>query len=217
MRVTDNSFRPVTISADGRRVVFNAVLERQSQLFSRSIDSLDAQPISGTENASRTHTLSPDGQWIAFIDQSDSMLKKVPVTGGISVTLCDPAGTVWSMAWGASGDIVYVTETYAGLMRVSSSGGLPEEMTSPDPDEFHKQPNFSLDGNTLLFTIGERGTTTRKSDRLRALSLATGEQKVLMAGAAAKDLPDGYLVYFELNALWAVEFDADRLEVTGRR
>ena len=40
---------------------------------------------------------SPDGKWIAFVS-NDYKLKKVPVSGGPSVTLCDyaePAGLAW--------------------------------------------------------------------------------------------------------------------------
>jgi serine/threonine-protein kinase len=213
MRTENYGYRPVTISADGQRVVFNAVVEQQAQLYSRSLDSLDVVPIKGTENASRGLALSPDGQWIAFADRSDSLLKKVPVSGGVPVTLCDPIGRVWDVSWGANGNIVYTSDAHAGLMTVSSSGGTPEQLTVPENGEFHKQPNFLPDGNALFFTIGEPGTTTRKTDRIAVFSLQSGEQKTLMAGASPRATPSGHLIYYLENALWAVAFDAERLEV----
>ena len=213
MRTDNYGYRPVTISADGQRVVFNAVVERKAQLFSRSLDSLNVVPIEGTENASRELALSPDGQWIAFVDRSDSLLKKVPVSGGVPVTLCDPIGRIWDISWGANGNIVYTSDAHAGLMTVSSSGGTPEQLTVPENGEFHKQPNFLPDGNALFFTIGEPGTTIRKADRIAVISLESGEQKTLMAGASPRATPSGHLIYYLENALWAVAFDAERLEV----
>lgn len=215
LQIGDFRPRPLTVSADGRTVIFYARSKGRSQLYSRSIDSLDVQPIPGTENTTRAHAISPDGQWIAFVDISDDMVKKVPVTGGVPVILAGPIEVIWDMAWSPNKDIVLEIQDYAGLQRVSSSGGSLEKLTSPGPGEFHKQPSFSPDGNTLLFAIGERGATMRKSDRIAAMSLNTGDQKVLMAGASPTVTPNGYLVYFARNILWAVEFDSDRLEVTG--
>ncbi len=98
-------------------------------------------------------------------------------------------------------------------MQVSSSGGTPEPLTFPENGEVHKHPAFLPDGTTLLFTVGERGETPRQSDRVAALSLESGEQKILMAGASPRATSGGHLIYYKNNALWAVAFDADRLEV----
>ena len=215
MRFDDNQNHPFTISADGRRIVFFAAPGGNPQLFSRALDKLDVQPIPGTENAERIHALAPDSQWIAFVDNSDSLMKKVPITGGIPVTLCDPGGVVWNISWGAKGDIVFSTASYPGLMRVSASGGLPEKMTTPSLGDIHKQPAFSPDGETMLFAIGERGRTMRSTDRIAALSLVTNEQKTLIAGASPQVMTNGNLVYFQQNALWIVEFDADGLALNG--
>jgi serine/threonine-protein kinase len=221
IRDSRNPYGPVTLTPDGRRVIFQASLEGKSRVFSRAIDSLVAEPIRGSERVAREYALSPDGEWIVFFDFGDGTLKKIPVAGGVPVILCDRcgagagAGAVEDVAWGANGDIVLVVANHAGLLRVSSPGGLVEELTAPGPDETHKQPGFSRDGDILFFTIGERGGTMRKSDRVAALSLITGEQKVLMAGASASMASDRHLLYFAQGTLWAVGFDAGRLEVTG--
>ncbi len=217
IRDSRDPFGPVTLTPDGRRVIFQAELEGKSSLFSRAIDSLVAEPIRGSERVTRELALSPDGAWIVFFDDGDGMLKKIPVAGGVPVILCDRCGVgvVEDVAWGANGDIVLEAANHAGLLRVSSSGGPVEELTAPGPDETHKQPGFSVDGDILFFTIGERGATMRKSDRIVALSLITGEQKLLMAGASASMASDRHLLYFAYGTLWAVGFDAGRLEVTG--
>lgn len=215
MQFTTMGYRPVIISADGQRVIFNATIEGRTQLYSRSLDSLDVLPIKGTENATSDATISPDGAWIAFVDHTDRMLKKVPVSGGVPVELCDVDLLTGrkTIAWGTNGRIVFANSSYNGLMQVSSSGGTPEPLTFPENGEVHKHPAFLPDGITLLFTVGERGTTTRQSDRVAALSLESGEQKILMAGASPQATSGGHLIYYKNNALWAVAFDADRLEV----
>jgi serine/threonine-protein kinase len=213
MRAENYEFRPVTISADGRLLVFHAIMDGQEQLFSRSLDSLNVMPIKGTENASISLSLSPNGKWIAFVDERNGMLKKVPISGGIPVTLCDLDAPILAISWGANGTIVYESNSYAGLMQISSLGGTPEKLTFPEKDEFHKHPNFSPDGNSLFFTIGERGMTTRKTDRIAVLSLVSGKQKVLMEGVSPQITANGYLIYYWNNALWATAFDAEQQEV----
>jgi hypothetical protein len=54
----------------------------------------------------------------------------VPVTGGTAITLCDYPGTGLGLAWGDDGNIVM--DGPKGLMRVSSSGGAPEAITTID-------------------------------------------------------------------------------------
>jgi serine/threonine-protein kinase len=213
LRIADNEFRPVAISPDGQRLVFQARVEGQQRLYSRPLDSLDVLPIRGTDNARRSVAFSPDGEWIAYQDRSDGMLKKIPASGGIPVTLCDPGGPIRTISWGATGKIAYVSDHFAGLMQVSATGGKPERLTDPPEGEFHKHADFLPGGRAVFFTIGERGVTIRRADRIAVLSLATGEQKTLMAGASPKATSTGHLIYYAENALRAVAFDTDRLEV----
>ena len=215
MRAENYEFRPVSITSDGRRIVFHAVMNGKEQLFSRSLDSLNVVPIKGTENASLSLGLSPDGKWIAFVDEGDGMLKKVPISGGIPVILCDPDAPILGLSWGANQTIVYESNSYAGLMQVSSLGGIPEKLTFPAKDEFHKHPNFSPDGNSLFFTIGERGMTTRKSDLIAVLSMQSRKQNILLKGASPQVTANGNLIYYRNYALWTVAFDAEQQQVNN--
>ncbi len=215
MRIRDNEFRPVTISKNGRRVIFKAVVESRDSIYSRSIDSLDVVEIAGTEYASRSYALSPDGEWIAFVDRVDRLIKKVPAMGGVPVVLGDLGDQTWDIDWGANDEIVFVVQNYAGLMRLPVSGGEPGQLTAPENGEVHKQPSVSPDSNALVFTVGERGTTTRKTDRIVALSLRTGEQKALMTGSSPMIASTGHLIYYQDGALWAAEFDSQTLESNG--
>ena len=215
MRSENYEYRPVTITPDGRRIIFGAVINGEKHIFSRSLDSLNVVSIKGTENASLSLGVSPNGQWIAFVDERDGLLKKVPIKGGIPVTLCDPGARILALSWGPDDSIVYESNSYAGLMQVSSLGGKPEKLTFPTKGKFHKQPYFSAKGNSVFFTIGKRGVTTRKTDRIAVLSLQAGKQKVLMEGASPQLTTNGYLIYYRNHALFAVAFDEKQQQVSS--
>ena len=75
------------LSPNGQALVF--VGQRRTgpaSLFVRRLDQLDATPLPGTEGA-HSPFFSPDGQWIAFF--ADAKLKKVALSGGAPVTICD--------------------------------------------------------------------------------------------------------------------------------
>ena len=206
-------YNPVLISKDGRQLIFSGEPDNASLIYARSIDDFRVTPIGGTERSGGVLVLSPDGKWVAFVDLADGLLKKVPNGGGVPATLCDPGGKVWSMAWGPAGSIVYASSAYAGLMQVSSSGGVPSRLTAPRRGIFHKHPNFSVDGSAVFFTVGERGSTTRQADRISVLSLESGEQKDLIPGASPHGAQRDYLVYYRDHTLWAAKFDPDRLKM----
>jgi eukaryotic-like serine/threonine-protein kinase len=108
-----------------------------TQLSIRSLDQLQASPLDGTTGASQPF-FSPDGQRIGFF--AEGKLKKISSLGGPVVTVCDarlPRGG----SWGEDGTIVF-NGIGAGLSKVSSAGGTPVPLTTPDPA-------FAPDGKRL--------------------------------------------------------------------
>jgi len=75
----------VALSPDGTRFVYAA----NNQLYLREMDQLEAAPIRGTDIGSINPFFSPDGQWVGF--WAGDQLKKIAVTGGAPVTLCEAA------------------------------------------------------------------------------------------------------------------------------
>ena len=66
---------------------------------------MEARLIPGTQEALISPFFSPDGQWVAYFASEGQFagkgqLKKVPVTGGASITLCEltsfPNGQSWA-------------------------------------------------------------------------------------------------------------------------
>jgi serine/threonine-protein kinase len=78
---TSFDFGPA-LSPDGNLIAH----ECGNMLCLRALNQLEAEPISGTEGAYAPF-FSPDGKWIGFF--AGGQLKKVSVTGGTPVSLCD--------------------------------------------------------------------------------------------------------------------------------
>ncbi len=103
-------------------------------------------------------------------------------------------------------------------MTVPASGGSHRPLTTLIDDEIdHNFPTEVLpDGEHLLFGILNPDVVGCDGAQVVALSLLTGERKVLLEGGAqARYLSSGHLVYARAGALLAVGFDLERLEVIG--
>jgi serine/threonine-protein kinase len=203
----------VAISRDGNRIVYAT----ENLLHLRSVDNMDAVPVAGTEKATEP-VFSPDGNWIAFL--SGGKLKKVPVGGGTPTALCD-VGSCRGITWGVDDQIVFSSHAAVGLSAISASGGPVRVLTTPDTsrhERTHRWPRFVGDSRTVLFTVGEIYNPDYYDDAyIDAVNLDTGVRKRILAGAnQARFLTGGYLVYGRGGTLFAVRFDADRLETMGQ-
>jgi hypothetical protein len=187
------------------------------------VEALDARLIHGTDKDSTHPFFSPDGQWIGYFSQSDQKLKKVAISGGAPVVLCDAGSLVAGASWGSDNTIVYC-DLSSGIMRVSANGGTPVNLIKRNLANNVKEgpptyPQMLPDGKTLLFTKIDPATAV-SVDQIVVQSLKSGERKILFKGGSnAKYLPTGHIVYFLLNNnvanLFAVPFDLNKLEVSG--
>ncbi len=94
---------PPALSPDGRKLAFDAgEPSGRRQIWVRSLDQLEAQPMSGTKGALRP-IWSPDSRFIAFV--AGGKLRKVDVAGGPPQTICDaPNG---ADSWSPEGVILF--------------------------------------------------------------------------------------------------------------
>jgi eukaryotic-like serine/threonine-protein kinase len=205
------AFSGVDLSPDGSVLAYVMRGANANQIFLRPFARLDEpQPLEGSQG-SNWPVFSPDGRWMAFL--AGGKLKKLAITGGTPVTLCD-APEYMSASWSNSGHIVFA-QRKSGVMRVSAEGGASELVTTVDVaagEIDHHSPRFLPGDQAVLFVIHAGPDVFRIAVR----SLATGEQKTLVDdGFDARYLPSGHLVYARGDTLYAAPFDVSRLEITG--
>ena len=194
------STSPIGISPDGKQLVYSTT----AGLYLRSLNSLDAKLIAGTETDPSSPFFSPDGKWIGYFSGRDNKLKKIAVSGGVPVSLCD-IPYFFGAVWNADHSIVYA-EYGEGIKRISADGGTPELIV--DEEEVY-HPRILPDGKSLLFTFGSAPY------KVAIQSLVTGERKELFQGDDAQYIPTGHIVYAVANSLWAVPFDPQKNKIAG--
>lgn len=205
----------IALSPDGTCLVYTGQGSEGRQLYVRKMDQLEASPIPGTDGALMPF-FSPDSQWVGFL--ASGKLKKVALAGGPPLTISEapqnPAGVSWSQ------DEIIVFGTYSdGLFQVSSSGGIPQEFTTPDVEKkvnSHRWPEILPGGKGVLFT---NWAASIENASIGIASLETGEVKILLAGGTyPRYTSTGHIVYGGADgSLMAVPFDLSKFELKGPR
>ena len=203
-------------SATGRHIVAmsprgtHLAYVANNQLYLRALDQIEAVPIRGTEGG-REPFFSLDAEWIGFF--ANGYLKKVAITGGTPVTLCE-AENPYGASWTADGTIVF-GQGSAGIWEVSANGGEPRVLVKGGGNWRYHGPQKLPNGKALLFTFKE-GIASWDEATIAVEQLDTGERKTLIRGGSdARYLPTGHLIYVVESTVFAVPFDLGRLEVTG--
>jgi serine/threonine-protein kinase len=206
--------RAIAVSPAGTHIVYFA----NRRLYLRSLSDLEVRPITGGAAAGNTTqtnpVFSPDGQSIAYFEQGDGTIKRIALSGGAAVTVCE-IDNLLGMSW--DGDTIFFGQGSKGIMRVSANGGKPETVASVNAGEVAHGPQLLPDGQTLLFTLAT-GTAADRWDKARivAESLKSHERKTLIDGGSdARYLPTGHLVYALGGVVFAVPFDVKRLVPSG--
>jgi Tol biopolymer transport system component len=123
----------------------------------RALDTLESQPLPGTENAILTGNIfwSADSRAIAFV--ADNKLKSIEVASGRAVrTIADVPGGIGGGTWNADGVIVF--SRFQSLSRLSAPGAAPTSLTTPAGNgDLYLSPVFLPDGRHLLYTLVSRG------------------------------------------------------------
>jgi serine/threonine protein kinase len=208
--VTTGSTAPLSVSPDGRRIAFVAGSpDGKYLLWVRSLDTLTAQSLAGTEGASSPFW-SPDGTALGFF--ASGKLKKIDVSGGPAITLSDAPDNRGG-TWSREGVIVFNPGNRTALQRVPVSGGVPASATVLAQGEVgHYRPSFLPDGKHFLY----RGATgSEASGPIYLGSLDSPERKLLLTADASNAVyTEGYLLFLRETTLMAQPFDLRRLVLT---
>ncbi len=206
----------LALSSDGSNLAFLAEKGGTIQIWIRSMDSLSARPLEGTENAGLPFW-SPDGRHLGFF--ADGKLKRIPVVGGAARSLCDalePRGGTW----GPDDRIIFSPDYRDGLWSISAAGGQATRLTELDQqrgEKSHRWPTFLPDGQHILFLAQtDEGGSSSDQSSIEGLSLSDGRRtRILDVNSSMAYTPRGSLLYWRGGSLYAQEFIAKRLEVRG--
>jgi len=217
---SENGNHIIDVSPNGRRLVYVA----NRRLYLRSLSDFDARPIAGTEITEGLISgpmFSPDGEsvayWVGDSGEIGGTLKKIPVSGGTSITL-SPLGFPAGLSWTPTGIIAGLRNNT--IVRIPSNGGPAETLTTVKKGNLWG-PQLLPGGDAVLFTLTNvdagLSTDSQKDGRVVVQSLTSGEATTVLEGANdARYLPTGHIVYFAGTTLFAVPYDVKRREVIGR-
>jgi len=192
---------PFDISADGRRLAYVAETGSGPALFVRDLKSFETLALPGTDRAGQPF-FSPDGNWLGFF--RDNALLRVALAGGAPIVVSPTKGATYGGSWGSGDRILFATDS--GLFQVASSGSAPAPVPHTSSRQMH-WPHLLPDGRHAL-VASDSGTTL--------VDLASGSGTRVLAGADARYLPTGHLVFLtEDRRVRAVPFDLGRLRITG--
>jgi serine/threonine-protein kinase len=209
----------VLISSDGETLVFvggtASAVSPQRQLYRRRFTEFHASRMAGTEGAFAPF-FKPDGQWVGFF--ADGKLKKVPITGGAPVVLCDAEGGRGGW-WGEDGTIVFSPHSQPGtvLHRVPDNGGTPQALGSVAKNDVTQRWPQLLPGSRAVLYSGLASTSVSWDDaNVTVRRLDGGDPRVLVRGGFhARYVRSGHVVYIHKRTLFAIPFDLTRLEASG--
>jgi serine/threonine protein kinase len=211
-----------SISPDGRHLVYGADdSDGVMRFWLRSLDSLDARPLPGTESVEGGFW-SPDSRFVAF--KSGGKLKKIDVSGGSPLVICNlsDSAAVVGGSWNQEDVVIYGTWG-GGIMRVSAEGGTPSELTRIDPSKqemAHVMPTFLPDRRHFLYFIFSQ-KPENSGTFVGSLDSSLEEQaskRVPLAGSVARYLPPqdsafGQMLFVREQTLMVQQFDDKNLEL----
>ena len=195
----------LAIDPTEQTVVFFDNISRR--LFRRDLRQPESVPIPGTESSWKPF-FSPDGASIGFFDDTQNTLKRVGLDGSGAQTLGPVPPTARSGDWDANGTIVFNSTGLGGLSQIAETGGEAQAVAR----EAGSVVWFDLLPGAEVVVGGQR---VDDEQQVVAVSLGTGEVKILFPGVTPRYVTTGHLVYGRDGGLWAVPFDTERLEVTG--
>ena len=204
-----NQLVPV-VSPDGRRVAFSASRPGEPvRIWVRSLESLDARPLAGTDNA-RGPFWSPDSRSLAFF--AEGTLKTIDAAGGPVQMVCRLPNAAASpgASWSRTNTILLARRT-GGLMKVAASGGEPTLTTVVDTtngDASHVFPTFLPDGRQFLYL-------SRPSNTLWLGTLDSSEATRLFSSDSQAFYADGHLLFARQGVLLAQRYDVSRPTLAG--
>ena len=199
--------QPLAIDSNGEYVVF-ALSEKNGshRLYRRRLTDLEATPIGGLDSDNIGNiALSPDSQWVVYEDHGLNKLRKISVSGGSPISLCDIPDYIpfiRGLSWSSNGDIVFTGAN--GLLRVSEQGGETRSLVETDGSFDVGSPRHTPDGESLIYTV-----SSDEGKNILLYDGSTGRSTHIMKGELPRLVSEDVLVYLDGDKLWAERLDSD--------
>jgi eukaryotic-like serine/threonine-protein kinase len=203
--LTGDSAGPPVLSPDGTLIAFAASTEGKTSVWLRPVNSIDAHPLAGSENAIFPFW-SPDSRSLGFF--ADGKLKTIEIeTGSTQVVAEAPFGR--GGAWSADGEILFSPNTQESLWRVNAGGGTPTRLTKLDPEHTsHRWPIFLPDGKHYMYLAIHHDPSKSANNVLYYASVDGSVNRPLLRAQSNAVYADGYLLFAQSDQLMAQPFDA---------
>ncbi len=209
------------LSPDGSRLAYVLGLGNEHRIEIRQLDQWQGTLVVEGQGADRPYQpfFSPDGTWLGF--NSTTEMRKVPVTGGTSIKLCD-ISRARGASWGEDGTIAFAPDPGSGLMRVSENGGEPTVLTELDAasgELSHRWPQWLPGGKSVLFTSYRTGMDDQ-SGHVEIVDAESGQRTVVHRGGSYGRYLEtgsgaGFILYTHSGSLFAIPYDRKKLQATG--
>jgi hypothetical protein len=117
-------------------------------------------------------------------------------------------------SWADDGSVVFATFTPPNLWRVPESGGEPVAIArgQQETDTAYSWPHVLPGARTAVAMVWR---PTDDQWQIATVSLKTGETRALGPGSFPRYAATGHLVYWRDLSIWALPFDATRVESSG--
>jgi serine/threonine protein kinase len=197
---------PPAISPDGMQIVFSGISEGKSELYLRSLSDLSIRPLVGTDDG-RFPFWSPDSRAIAFF--ADGKLKRLDLSGGVPVTMCDAVNGRGG-SWGSAGTIIFAPNYNSTLMQVPAGGGTSTDIFKLDTPKYstYRWPWFLPDGKHFLYFVANHLTPNNPNRGGVFFASTDGKENRLLFHSATNAIyASGYLLYVVGTTLRAQAFD----------
>jgi serine/threonine protein kinase len=204
------------ISPDGRQLAFVAAgQDGGTALWIRSLAASTAQELTGTQGAMYPFW-SPDSRQIGFFGAGK--LKTIDPSGGTSRIICSvPAGS--GGTWNHQGTIVFASNIFGPLLKVSASGGTPEpatKITASVGNQAHRWPAFLPDGNHFLYFVDWSTGPNSPPNGIYVGSLNSLDSKLISSEIVGNtQFASGRFYYVREGSLMAQPFDLEHLQLAG--
>ncbi len=204
------TYRNLAVSPDGSHLAFVAAdSDLRRRLWVRPFNSLAAQPLAETEDASFPFW-SPDSRFIAYF--TNGHIKKIAVSGGPSEIICNNSDNGRGGTWNADGTII-IGAIGGPLSQVPAAGGTPQPLThldsSIEPSE-HRWPVFLPDGRHFLFVVVSRIANVAG---IYIGSLDSKEQTRLLPDVSNVAYSNNHIIFWRAGALMAQRFNPSKFQL----